>query len=168
MDRITGSRHTPLMECINPRRQTYAVRWDMHPVKDENGVESETEVSFMEERFNHKPTLEEIKEVIIGWYNSEIDKKILNGFIYEGAEVWLTTENQFNYKVAYDLAVQTNGANLPVTFKFGSSDKPVYKQFNTLAEISRFYTTSVAYVQNTYMFGWMNKDRIDWGYYEIN
>ena len=28
--------------------------------------------------------------------------------------IWLSSENQFNYKVAYDLALQTNGANLPI------------------------------------------------------
>ena len=38
--------------------------------------------------------------------------------------VWLSSENQFNYKAAYDLAVQTGGATLPVTFKFGTDEVP--------------------------------------------
>jgi hypothetical protein len=38
--------------------------------------------------------------------------------------VWLSTENQFNYKAAFDLATQTGGKSLPVTFKFGSTNNP--------------------------------------------
>ena len=39
--------------------------------------------------------------------------------IWNNKRIWLSSENQFNYKVAYDLALQTNGANLPIIFKFG-------------------------------------------------
>ena len=61
------------------------------------------------EEFNHKPTDEEIRSTVTAWYNRETDKAILSGFIYEGIPVWLSSENQFNYKAAYDLAVQTGG-----------------------------------------------------------
>ena len=74
-------------------------------------------------------------------------------------------ENQFNYKAAYDLAVQTNGASLPVTFKFGDSS-PVYHTFNTLEEISDFYTSALSYVNNMLADGWAKKDSLDWSEYE--
>ena len=40
--------------------------------------------------------------------------------------------------MAYDLAVQTNGVSLPVTFKFGDNDNPVYYKFTTLEELTDF------------------------------
>ena len=52
----------------------------------------------------------------MSWYNSQTDAAILSGFAYNGAHVWLSVENQYNYKAAYDLAVQTGGETLPVTF----------------------------------------------------
>jgi hypothetical protein len=57
--------------------------------------------------------------------------------------VWLSSENQFNYKAAYDLAVQTGGATLPVTFKFGTDEVPQYREFVTLEELTDFYTKAM-------------------------
>ena len=36
--------------------------------------------------------------------------------------VWLSTENQLNFKSVYDMAVQAAGASLPVEFKLGEQD----------------------------------------------
>ena len=69
--------------------------------------------SYMEEEFGHKPTDEEIHTLVMSWYNSQTDAAILSGFAYNGAHVWLSVENQYNYKAAYDLAVQTGGETLP-------------------------------------------------------
>ena len=61
-------------------------------------------VSFVEKDFSHKPTIEEVKEFVIGVENAKIDANILSGFEWNGMSVWLSSENQFNYKAAYDLA----------------------------------------------------------------
>ena len=61
------------------------------------------------EEVGHKPTDEEIHTLVMSWYNSQTDAAILSGFAYNGAHVWLSVENQYNYKAAYDLAVQTGG-----------------------------------------------------------
>ena len=87
--------------------------------------------------------------------------------VYNGVQVWLSSENQFNYKAAYDLAIQTNGKSLPVVFKFGTEDEPVYKQFNTLNELTNFYSQTMTYVQNTLAKGWQVKDSIDFSKYRI-
>ena len=78
----------------------------------------------MEEEFGHKPTDEEIRTLVMSWYNSQTDAAILSGFAYNGAPVWLSTENQYNYKAAYDLAVQTGGETLPVTFNSVRMNSP--------------------------------------------
>lgn len=55
----------------------------------------------------------DVKQAIIDDINARTDERIVSGFAWtpEGAEesvsVWLSSENQFNFKAAYDLAVQT-------------------------------------------------------------
>ena len=81
--------------------------------------------------------------------------------------MWLSQENQYNYKAAYDLAVQTDGKTLPVTFKFGTDDEPVYRTFDTLDDLADFYTKAVKYIQNVLTDGWRKKDAIDLGKYKV-
>lgn len=162
MIRAEGSIGVSLLECVNPKKNKWRVRWDVQ--SKENDPNSAT---YMEEEFDHRPTIDEIKSLIIGWYNSQIDNNILSGMTYNGIKVWLSSENQFNYKAAYDLAAQTNGKSLPVVFKFGTEDEPVYKQFNTMEELTNFYSQSMAYVQNTLAKGWQVKDSIDFSKYKI-
>ena len=100
-----------LVECINPITDKWMVLWN-----EQNEGDS---VSYQAETFTHKPTIAEIKDIILDWYNKKINQEILTGFVWKGIPVWLSIENQFNYKAAYDLAVQTNGQLLP-TFKFGT------------------------------------------------
>lgn len=128
--------------------------------------EKETDLcSALVEVFHEKVTEESVRSRLAKYYDSITDWKILSGFEWRGMKVWLSMENQFNYKAAYDLAVQTNGASLPVTFKFGDSS-PVYHTFNTLEEISDFYTSALSYVNNTLADGWAKKDSLDWSEYE--
>ena len=113
------------------------------------------------ERFEYKPTLEEIKEIIIAQVNRNVEEKILCGLMWRDMPIWLSTENQFNYKAAYDLAVQTSGQSLPVKFKFGTDEAPVYYTFTTLEELQEFFMTSLAFVQRVLDEGWQEKDNLD-------
>ena len=138
MERIKGTTETPIVERIG---KTYYVRWGY---KTENG-----EITYDQIEFPYKPPLDTIKEVILGIENSKIDKEILSGFVWNGMSVWLSSENQFNYKVAYDLATQTNGDSLPVTFKFGDIENPVYHEFKTLDDIADFYVKAMRSEEHT-------------------
>ena len=145
------------------------IMWDYKPILKVNAKGEEVEsplATWQEYTFNHIPTLSEIKNIITDYYNKLIDKNILSGFIWNDMNVWLTTENQFNYKVAYDLAVQTNGKSLPVTFKFGNNEKVIYHEFETIEELTDFYIKCVHYVQTTLMDGWKEKDKINWEDYK--
>jgi hypothetical protein len=145
------------------------IMWDYKPITKVNamGESVETPLAVWQEyRFKHNPTLSEIKDVIYSYYNNKIDNQILSGLTWNGLQVWLSSENQFNYKAAYDLAVQTNGATLPVTFKFGDCETSSYYTFNTLEEITDFYLTSISYVQHVLNEGWKEKDSINWELYQ--
>ena len=161
MRRVTGNKGVLPIECVNPKKDKWRIRWDVQEHEDDSA-------DYMEEEFDHKPTDEEIKAIVIVWYNRQTDQAILSGFEYEGNLVWLSSENQFNYKAAYDLAVQTSGATLPVTFKFGTVEQPVYRVFDTLEELTDFYVSAIRYVQETLEAGWKRKNAFDLELYKLN
>lgn len=113
------------------------------------------------QRFTLKPTREEIKEIIISQINCNVEERILCGLRWKDMMIWLSTENQFNYKAAYDLAVQTNGESLPVKFKFGTDKDPIYYTFTELSDLQEFYMTSLSFIQNVLNEGWQEKDSLD-------
>ena len=160
MKRAQGSLEVKLLECVNPIKNKWRVRWDVQEHDDGTA-------DYMEAELTHKPTDEEIKDLVRKWYNQQTDAAILSGFSYEGAPVWLSQENQYNYKAAYDLAVQTGGETLPVTFKFGSDEQPEYYTFTQLDELKDFYTEAVRYIQKVLAEGWEKKDKFNLELYRI-
>lgn len=161
MKKVEGSAYVKLLECTNPIKDKWRIRWNIE-VNDDNSA------TYMEEEFSHKPSENEIKEFIESWYNARTDERIISGFTYEGYQVWLSCENQFNYKSAYDLALQTNGQNLPITFKFGNNDEPFYKKFSTIEELQSFYIQMINHIQNALTDGWKSKDSINISDYSIS
>ena len=113
-------------------------------------------------------TFADVKDAIIQDINRRTDEKILSGLVWQDNPVWLSQENQFNFKAAYDLAVQTKGATLPVTFKLGEHDggTPVYHTFSTMEDADNFYTAAVNHIHQSVADGWLEKDGIDWEPYE--
>lgn len=157
----------------------FYIRWDYQPAIDKirqiNELTGEEEIieqesdyaTWMIEIFHHRPTLNQLKNMILDWYNKEVDRKILQEFSWNNMKIWLSTENQFNYKAAFDLAVQTNGSNLPIVFKFGTTEKPVYYTFENLEDLTNFYTSAMSYINNTLSEGWKKKDSVNWNDYNI-
>lgn len=74
--------------------------------------------------------------------------------------MWLSQENQYDYKAAYDLAFQTDGKTLPVSFKFGTDESPVYHTFEMFDELADFYTKAVKHIQEMLENGWKMAGRI--------
>ncbi len=111
--------------------------------------------------FTHRPTKEELIDVITTHVNALTDEKILTGYVWNGISVWLSRENQFNFKAAYDVAVQSDGAILPINFKLGEdkSGNPLYYTFANMDEFEAFYTGAIVYIQQTLADGWAEKDR---------
>jgi hypothetical protein len=134
---------------------------------DEEGNKVETNVgTWSVHTFISKPSFGQLKDFILAEINKRTDEKILSGFEWNEMQVWLSSENQFNYKAAYDLAVQSNGANLPTVFKFGSNEEPKYHKFDTVEELSDFYVKAMTYINEQLAIGWAKKGSIDWSVYE--
>lgn len=155
---VHGSSDLPLMEQVN-KQGCWALRWNRQQDGD-NGY------AYCEEILNQKPTLTEVKDIIFDWVNSETDKTILSGYVWHDMPVWLSTENQFNYKAAYDLAIQTGGESLPVTFKFGTTEEPVYYEFTTKDELNDFYSGAMSFINSTLYDGWQRKDSMSFDEYK--
>lgn len=151
---IRGTNSEKLLEPLDPMRQVWRLRW--------------THGEDMIATTCVQPTLEDIKHIILEWHNEEINKEILSGHRWRDMLVWLSPENQQNYKASFDLAMLFGGqgGTLPLVYKFGSELKPVYHQFNDLEELKEFYLSTVDYVKDTLAKGWKRKDDIDWTPYE--
>jgi hypothetical protein len=117
--------------------------------------------------YDHKPTMREIKQDISDLINTETDAKILTGFTWNSKPVYLSTENQQNFKAAYDFARDTNGATLPVKFKLGEDEdaNPIYHTFTKFEPLADFVTKATAFVIETLNDGWKKKD-IDYSIFE--
>lgn len=167
MLRITNlkSKYVPL----SPMGRRWKLHFALEPYYevDEDGNKTETNLGTWTEMWlSGKPSIEQVKGIVLNAMNKDIDQKILSGFIWKDLSVWLSSENQFNYKAAYDLAVMSQGQSLPVTFKFGSTDSPVYYTFESLEDISDFYVSAMTYINTCLAEGWKKKDSIDWSVYE--
>lgn len=101
---------------------------------------------------------EEVKEGVCEVIDAITDRKIISGFKWEGTPVWLSMEAQVNYKAAYDLAVQTNGATLPTTFKIGTVTEPVYLEFSSVETLSAFILAIFGWINSCLSDGWERKD----------
>jgi hypothetical protein len=117
---------------------------------------------------DHYPTMADIRQAVCDAIDERTEAKIIDGFVWNGKPVWLSKENQFNFKAAYDLAVQTGGESLPVKYKLGqdAERKPVYHTFNSMNAFTDFYTKAIAYIQQCLNEGWAEKDSVDWTPYE--
>ena len=91
--------------------------------------------------------------------NTECDEKILSGMKWNGMSVWLSSENQFNFKAFYDLSVQGKAA-YPQTFKFSDT----YYQFNDFKTLEDFYLSSIRWIQSCLAECWANKKDIETKY----
>lgn len=162
MNRVSGAEPKPL-SVFNKVKGTYSVTFDVKPDEQQEG-----QFTFVRYLFDHLPTVDEIRQAVNAYYNAETDAAIVSGFRYDDVPVWLSSENQFNFKAAFDLAVQTQGASLPVKFKFGTDEEPVYRTFATVVELQAFYTAALAYIQSCLEAGWAKKDAVDYSVYKLN
>ena len=118
--------------------------------------------------YDHKPTKTELKEDITQLIDGITDSKILQGFRWNEVTVYLSTENQMNFKAAFDLNMQTDGLMLPVKFKLGedAEGNAVYHTFENMEDFTNFYTSAVSYINQCLNEGWAEKDSLDMSSYE--
>lgn len=120
--------------------------------------------------YDHTPDISEVKADIEALINAHTDAKILTGFSWNGKPVYLSSENQFNFKAAYDLAYQTDSANLPAKFKLGEDEdgNPVYHTFTKTEVLADFVMRAFAFINAALKEGWTEKDSIDYSMFTLS
>lgn len=128
------------------------------------GVDNAGNGYTMRKYYDHRPDRAELKADIESLINAATDRRILTGFKWNGKPVYLSTENQANFKNAYDFARDTGGATLPVKFKLGedADGVPVYHTFTKVDVLLDFMLKALAYIDATLNEGWVEKDSIDY------
>lgn len=109
----------------------------------------------------------QIVDLIYNVINEETQNSIINLFNWNGYSIYLSQENQMNYKNAFDLAVATNGESLPVTFKFKKDGKSAYYTFDMISELKDFYMTVNKHINSCLELGWQRKDAVNIEDYKI-
>lgn len=114
-----------------------------------------------------KPSLDSIRKAIEADINSRTTERIVGTLSWNQKSVWLSTENQADWKSVFDRALQTNGANLPIKFKIGedSYGQPIYHTFTSLNSFADFWDTCLRHIHQCLSEGWRMKDDIDWSLY---
>lgn len=163
MSKVTG--RTDRFSLINTQGNRTIVSYGREQVDEVNSTWHE--VSFAKDH-SEKPSIELIKRAVIADINAETDARILSGYEWQGVSVWLSEENQRNFAEAQRIAVMMPEAILPVTFKLGedSEGRPVYHEFKTAEELTGFYLSAVAYINQCLAEGWRRKDGMDFADYE--
>lgn len=155
----SSSRDFLLVECINQYADKWVVRFDIIDEEEEG-------VSYMEEEFLGTPSPEAIKELLINYINMRVQREIVEGMVWKGHKIWLSQENQNNYKSAFDLAVHTGGSNLPYRIKAEGVDSEYYT-FDTVDDITDFIVSVNSHISSVIEAGWKAKDSVDWDQYTV-
>lgn len=111
--------------------------------------------------FDHQPTIEEVKETITAQISQNTQKAIIEGYEWNGMKVWLSSENQANYTLAYDMAKNGDLEDMP-TVKLGTDEAPVYYTFEDIEELTAFVTGMQQHIQNCLNASWTERREMDW------
>lgn len=74
--------------------------------------------------FNRKPTLSEVKEIVVSAINKTTEEKIINGFVWNKKPIYLSPENQLNFSAIE----RSENIPYPLTLKINEQEDgtPIY------------------------------------------
>lgn len=122
--------------------------------EDENGFN-------YRHQFDHKPTAEEIKEVVIEAIDMDTRERITNGFSYEGYKVNLSVENQVNYSMF------KNMGRYPVVIKVEDASGSDVTISLTKDNYAAFYSSVQNHIKDCLQSCWAEKTSLDLSCYVL-
>ncbi|MFT0269750.1 hypothetical protein ACMSF4_01440 [Bacteroides thetaiotaomicron] len=115
--------------------------------------------------FNRKPTLSEVKEIVVSAINKTTEEKIINGFVWNKKPIYLSPENQLNFSAIE----RSENIPYPLTLKINEQEDgtPIYHTFENADDFIAFSQSVCAYVIKTVQDGWREKDSVDWTMFNL-
>ena len=110
-------------------------------------------------RFDHLPTVDELRAVIEAHVNEFTQERIISGYVWNGKSVWLSVENQQNYTAAY------LSGKLPIkvmVYDPYDDAQGTVVELQTADELRGFYKGMVEHVRMCVEEGWRVKGSVDY------
>lgn len=142
MKRVNGTQGVALLECINPNKNRWAVRCDVVSTINEQGEEEG--VSYLEEVFDHEPSLDEIKGVVAEGISLYDESSDVSSFAMGDVSMWLDKST----RAGLFLAMSTQEAD--VSMKLWSCDMPPISFDLPIADLQNILTSLESYSKATY------------------
>lgn len=133
-------------------------KWDVFYGFGKDSDDSDTGWNWYE-RFNHRPTREEIVALINKQIDAATDERIANGMVWNGKPVRLDTESQTNILGILVNLPYDDGSMFPMTFKLGdyADSTPAFHEFASAEEFAGFAKAATDHKQTAYAEGWQEK-----------
>lgn len=143
------------------------VSYDMKPVGET--ADATWREIYLYKKQTPQVTSDIVKQAILADINERVTSRIVSTLTWNQKPVWLSVENQQDWKAGYDHALQTEGTDLPLKYKLGedSEGQPVYHTFTSLNSFADFWDTCRRHIHQCLQEGWAEKDSIDWSLYAI-
>lgn len=116
---------------------------------------------------NHKPSINEIKTNIETFINEQTKNIIFNHFKWNDMKIYLSLENQIDYKLLFDATMIQDGKNLPEVLKFKINDENVYYEITSIDEFKDFILSINEHIRKSLKYGNDLKDSIEYYDYKI-
>lgn len=156
----------------SPRRQDglYKIgrnKWELIFGFGKDDETSETGWNWRQ-RFSHRPTLDEIKQIINSQLSAEADERKRNGFSWKGVPVRYDEEAERNITGISVKIPRLGAAMFPLTFKLGNypDGTPAFYEFTDAEDFESFTDALLLFSQDCYAKLWQAKSEVDWSKFE--
>ena len=112
-------------------------------------------------KFDHKPSLEEVKEQVLTAIDMDTREKIISGMKYDGYKINLSVENQLNY------AMFKNMGRYPVVIKVEDASGSDVTISLTKDNYAAFYSSVQNHIKECLQSCWQEKTNLDLSCYSI-
>ena len=110
----------------------------------------------------YKPSIDKIKDIINSYYNELTKTNIENNFKWNGMNIFLSIENQIDYKLLFDTTVLLNGKNLPEDVKFKIGKNNFYYTFEDIDDMKDLIVAMNNHIRKYLKEGYKLKESIDY------
>lgn len=114
------------------------------------------------ERFDHKPTFEELKATIFAQVDADTDNAIEYGLEWNGLPVRLNAETQNNIVGMLAMIPIAGESIFPKKFKLGEypDGQPAFYEFTSVADFAAFAKAASDHKESMYNIGWQEKELV--------